>query len=110
MNILAWPFGSHLILQKLSELDPKDDKSLYNKKVRRYANLGIVYEVHKLDGDLREYQRYCPFCFLKGLRCHFLDRSHFHHSLICRDCLDFKQKISKLNDKLYEKLALFTKV
>lgn len=32
MNILAWPFGSYLIIQKISELDPKQDKSLYNKK------------------------------------------------------------------------------
>ena len=43
MNILAWPFGSYLIIQKLSELDPKQDKSLSNKKVRRFARLGIVY-------------------------------------------------------------------
>lgn len=47
---------------------------------------------------------------MKGLRCHFLDRSHFHHSLICQDCQDFKNKISKLNDKLYIKLAEFCSI
>lgn len=107
MNFFGWPRGTHLIFEKLSQLDTQNESAQYIKKVKRCARIGIVYEIHKLDYrisyDLDVYYSYCPFCFLSNKKnCHFKDRSHYKHSITCYDCCIFKKKFSELNDTIYE--------
>lgn len=107
MNYLEWPPGTYLIIKRLSNLVIQREKPEEYKKIKQYARLGIVYEEHKIKGDFETYYSYCPFCCFKKLNRHFKDRSHYHHSIICRDCCLFKEKLSKLRDELFIKIAEF---
>lgn len=81
-----FPAGTHLIINILQSLDPKNDKSPYNKNVKRLANLWLIYI------EDEEFECYCPFRHLDKKSCFLKFGSFYSHTKYCTKCKQFKKK------------------
>ena len=93
--------GSTHILNVLRQLDVKLNWTPYNKKVRQYARLGIVYHIFD------KYESYCPFCWINNKKFLLKTNCCYPHAKKCNYCREFRNMLDSFNDQILTMFAEF---
>lgn len=92
---MSLPNGSELIIKTLLSLDQNDTNKEFNRKIKSYAKLGIIY----VGGD--EIKSYYPFCKVIGKNCIFKnENSHYYYSNNCKSCKLFRKYFENFNKQI----------